>query len=155
MLFFDHRSKDSAGNRGADVLDERCWPLIAADSTWWLEHVSSGDQNHKKCFWSELKMKAIRGGFFGSHQPARPFWGGRKSQLFLERAISEQYLSGREVLWTAWVYGQTCAQLWDTVERGLCFYVLYTSIHQYTPAHRAHSCVCWVCDLDSCVAFYA
>ena len=42
------------------------------------------------------------------------------------------------------MYGQTRAQLWGAVERGVCFYVLCTSIHQHIePAVVCAAFVTW------------
>ena len=62
--------------------------------------------------------------------PPVHFEGVENRNIFSGRAISEQHLSERAVLWTAWVCGQTRAQQWGAVQRRVCFYVLCISIHQ-------------------------
>ena len=67
-------------------------------------------------------VDSVREGFFlVPISPPVHFEGVQNRHLFSWRAI----------LWTAWVYGRTRAQLWGAVERDVCFYVLCTSMHQH------------------------
>ena len=82
----------------------------------------------------------VREGFFWFPSARPSILMGSKIAPFSGRAISEEHLSERAVLWTAWVYvyGQVRAELWGAVERGVCFYELCPNLHQ----HIKHKVVC-------------
>ena len=90
--------------------------------------------------------------YFGSRQPARPVWGGRNRHFFFWTSdfVNNTFLSGR----FCEQHGCMAKHVHSYKVRLSEVYVLCI-VHQYTPAHRDHSCVCCVCDLDGCVAFYA